>query len=330
MRPILIALVALLLSPLSAFAACSGSDLRESLTPLEREELDRRLDATPYAEGLYWIARKEQSELHILGTVHMNDPRLKRVEDTIAPVLQNADRLFVEATREEQAKLQAAIAAQPDLVFITEGPTLPDLLAPEDWEMLAAAARVRNVPAFMAAKMQPWYLSTLLALPPCAMSQLQAGEIGLDHQIMNIAQRADIPQVALEPYDTLFKLMGQESMERQLEFLVLGLLPEYLAENSFTTLMFSYFDERPAEISEVARLTLRRQIDMPAAELDALFDQMLVTFLDARNISWVDQLANGADGTSVIAVGAGHLPGQKGILNLLAERGFSLERQPLQ
>lgn len=51
--------------------------------------------------------------------------------------------------------------------------------------------------------------------------------------------------------------------------------------------------------------------------------------LDRRNKNWVDQLEKIMKGSSVfIAVGAGHLPGNSGVIELLKKRGYTV--RPLQ
>jgi uncharacterized protein YbaP (TraB family) len=58
-------------------------------------------------------------------------------------------------------------------------------------------------------------------------------------------------------------------------------------------------------------------------------DAGLASFTDIllyhRNANWVTKLQEILPGKSlVIAVGAGHLPGQKGVINLLRKAGFTL------
>ncbi len=45
-----------------------------------------------------------------------------------------------------------------------------------------------------------------------------------------------------------------------------------------------------------------------------------------RNINWVNKLKDLlANNTLVIAVGAGHLPGERGVINLLKKAGYKVE-----
>ncbi len=310
----------------AAFAQCSGVDLRATLSETERLALNQRVATTPFAQGNHWVATRAGITLHIVGTVHMPDARLTPIANRLAPIIAQSTTLWLEATKAEEKKLQDAVLDRPELLFLTEGPTLPDLMEDQDWRALADAATARGIPSFMAAKFQPWYLSLLLSLPACAVAQTQSGAQGLDKMLGDIAETHGILQLPLEPYDTLFSLMGTEPMEEQINFLTLGVLPNDVAEDSLTTLLASYFDENTVEVLEMTRIVAKRQIDLPPAELDRIIDEMLDALLVTRNQAWMERLKNVQPGISVIAVGAGHLPGEFGLLNLLQQDGYTLQR----
>ena len=321
-------LLTFLAASAAAAATCSGGDLRPRFSEAETRELRERLADYPHAEGLHWVASRGGQTIHVVGTVHISDPRLDPVVDRLAPIVRQADRLLVEATREDEAKLRDLMLDQPGRVFIMDGPTLPDLLPEPLWQRLRAASIARGYPGFMAAKTQPWFLSVMLAIPACTTQEVMAGANGLDRRLTDMAEAAQVPVLSLEPHDTIFRLMGTDPLERQIEMLSLGLLPEPALEDVTATLLASYFDERTAEVLEVSRLVAYRHVDLPRAEIDALIDEMLERLLDARNRAWMDRILAVPDGVTVVAVGAGHLPGRLGLLRLLEEEGFALERQP--
>lgn len=317
---------ALLLSATLVHAQCDGTDLRPSLTPQEWASVNERLETTPYAEGNVWRATRGAQTFHVIGTMHLDDPRFDAVMTRLAPLVRSADLLLLEATAEEMAKLERAVVERPDLLFITTGPTLPDLLPEKDWKALAKAAGTRGFPAFLVAKMQPWYLSLILTIPGCAMKDVQSGIEGLDQRLMDYATRAGVPQQSLEPFDTLFDVMSQDSLEDQARLLTLGVLSDEAAEDSFATLKESYFEQKSAETLEVNRIVSYRHVDLPEAEIDALTDDMLDKLLARRNLAWMTTILSAPEGVTVIAAGAAHLPGTTGLLALLEAEGFVLTR----
>ncbi len=313
--------------PLAAAAAgCGGKSLAETLTEAERAEIAGAVAATPYPRGLLWTARRDGAELRLVGTMHIHDPRNGPLIDRIAPLLDGAGLVLLELTPAEEAAVQAAMVEDPDRLFITAGPTLPDLLDDATWQALAAAARDRQIPAFMAAKFRPWYLSMSLAMPPCAMADLVAGRRGVDHAIMDAAGARGLPMAPLEPWDTLFALMERGTEAEQIEMLRLSLVPAGIQEASVVAMLDGYFAGEVAEVWEMSRIAARRVPGLDPDEADALFAELQRDLLDTRNRAWVPVIeAAAADHpVVVVAVGAAHLPGEAGVLRLLEGAGWTV------
>jgi len=315
-------------APLAAFAQCAGSDLRLGMTPADTEKMATAVQSTPYAEGNHWVATKGAKTVHVVGTIHVHDPRLGPVMDRLRPVIEAADVVFLEATPVEEKELEAALATDPELVFLTTGPTLPEMMAEEDWQRLSKAASSRGIPPFMAAKFQPWYLSLLMGIPGCAMAEVADGLRGLDRMIGTVATNAGIPMRALEPFDTLFGLFGADPMEDQVRMLMVSVLSDQASEDALYTLKEHYFEEQPAQAWEFSRYLANQQIDLSTAEIDALFAELEDLLLTRRNAAWMTRIEAAPERNIVVAVGGAHLMGTNGVLQLLENAGYSLSRQP--
>ncbi|WP_165390202.1 TraB/GumN family protein [Thalassococcus sp. S3] len=319
--------LAFVLLPVAAFAACAGTDLRTTLSPSERAALDTAVAATPYAEGNHWTARRGDQTIHLIGTMHLNDPRWPDVVPPLANIVRGSDLLLLEMTAEEEQKLQAAIAARPELMFITSGPTLPELMSEEDWTRLRTVMADLGMPGVLVSKTQPWMLSVLLGIPACARMQSEA-PLGLDKRLMAVAEDAGIPMQALEPYDTLFQLFRETPQEEQIEFLLTSLAGAELAEDQFATITGTYFDEEPAQAWEMSRILTQRTTDLPDAEIDAIFAEMEEALMTRRNLAWMDEIAKVDAPTITISVGALHFVGETGLPRLLEKQGYVLTRAP--
>ena len=123
----------------------------------------------------------------LIGTFHLDDPRHDAIIDRLTPLVHAATALMVEAGPEEEAALMAHVGKHPELLINEAGPTLPEALPEADWLRLSDALRARSIPPFFAAKMQPWYVSTLLAVPACQFAQT-AAQNGLDRRLMALAK----------------------------------------------------------------------------------------------------------------------------------------------
>lgn len=309
-----------------AMAACTGADLRDTLSAAQQAEIAEQIAATPYPEGNHWRAVKGDQTITLVGTMHLHDPRMRPIVDRLEPTITAADLLLVEITSEEEAAMLRAISTDPTIAFLTEGPSLIDLVSPEVWEGLSAAALKRGVPPFMAAKYQPWFLSLTLALAPCAAADVQAGKPGLDKMIIRTAEAANVPVEGLETYQQVLGVMAADPLEEQLRFLPLMVEMERTVDDATATTTAGYFEERHGELMAFSRVFARDQVDFPPQEFDALFAEMMGMLLDQRNLMWMDRIDARTEQNIVIAAGAAHLSGATGLLNQLAMRGYRLER----
>ena len=309
-------------------AYCTGTDLRNTLTADEQAEMDRVIEATPYPRGNHWVARKGRQVIHVIATMHLDDPRWSPVLRALQPVVAQADLLFVEMSRAAQDEMQAQLARDPSRLFIMAGPTLPDLLPRNDWQRLSEAMSARGVPAFMAAKMQPWMQAMLLGMPVCALANPGLAERGLDHRLMAAADAAGVPVRSLEGVDELYDLLAGHGIDAQLEMLKAALAVADDSDDHFISTAALYFDEEIAATWAFARVLSHRAPDLSPDDIDAALAAFEARMLDARNLAWMGPILAAPEDRIVVAVGALHLTGETGILYQLEQAGYRLERAP--
>lgn len=325
----LLALAALCLAPLPGLAECVGNDLVAALPAAEREALRARADAVPFARGNLWRASRDGEEVVLVGTYHLDDPRHGATMALLAPALDRAATLLVEAGPEEEAALKHRLAKEPELMIQTTGPTLPETLPPEQWQALSEALQARGVPAFMGAKLKPWYLTMMLSVPVCALEAATQGSRGLDGMLIEAATARGLPVRALEPYDTVLRLFGDMPHDEQIEMVTSTLAMEAQSEDMGATLAAAYFAGESRmiwEFMQVQNLQLPGQTPEKVAEEFAHMDEAMIA---SRNRGWIPLIeAEAARGPVLVAFGALHLSGEQGVLNLLAQRGFTI--RPLE
>ena len=311
-----------------AFAACSGNDLRTTLAAEEKERLAGVLAEAPFAEGNHWKATRDGAALHLVGTVHLNDPRLDAPTRRLRPLIEGADLLLLEMTEEDEAALQQKLASDPAMLLMQDT-TLPELLGEEEWSRMSEALKARGMPPFMAARFQPWYVSVLLAIPPCAsFPDLTQG--GMDARIESIAKEANVPRAALEDVETIFSAFADQPREVQIDMMLSALVDPAISEDLFATLLASYFDEAPAEGWAVSAILAERYSPIDASIAADIFATIERKLLAERNKAWVPVLLEATRDNDLVvaAFGAAHLPGENGVLALLQAEGFDLERLP--
>lgn len=309
---------------------CQGRDLIAALPADQRAALAAAVRDVPYHQGRFWQAERDGARITIIGTYHFPDARHAATLARFVPALADADALLVEAGPDEQARLTRALADDPTLMMDPTGPTLPERLPEPVWDDLAAAMQARGMPPFMVSRMRPWYVSMMLGIAPCAMRQIQAEgtDSGLDGRLVAAAQAAGVPIRALEPWDTLFTLFADLTPDQQIAMMQAALASAVNADDFAVTLAEAYFRGQIWTIWEFGIQDAYRHSGLDRAEVDEQAALAKARMMDARNADWIEPLeqaalaAAGRDKGVVAAFGALHLPGEAGVLNLLAARGW--------
>jgi uncharacterized protein len=317
----------LVAAPLAA--ECAGQNLFADMPADRLAAIQAAANAVPYPTGNYWRATRGDEVITIIGTYHFDDPRHFPTLATITPEIAAANTVLVEAGPEEEKQLLDLVGRDPSRIMITDGPTLLEQLPPDLWAGLSDALAQRGVPGFMAAKMQPWYAIVMLAVPPCAMTQMVDPK-GLDGLVIDAAEAAGVPVRGLEPFDTVFTIFDSMTREELVAMLHSTLAIEDRSEDYSATLADSYFAGESRMIWEFLRFV---SYDMPGytpEQVDAEYARMEELLMDTRNRGWIPVLTEAAaEGPVFAAFGALHLSGEAGVLNLLQQEGFTLKPLPL-
>ena len=322
MKKLIATLAIALLAKAPALAqSCGTHDLIAELGADDRARLDALVAPHPYSEGTLFRAEKNGSQVIVVGTIHLPDPRLDGVVDRLRRDVQGADLLIIEASAEDEAGIQTLAAKNPDMFFITKGPTLIDLLSEDEWDRVSSRLSELGLPAFLAAKFQPWYLSMTLAIPPCAMLSIQSGAKGLDRRLEDIAVAADVAVATLDDTEELLRLFSDEPLDKQLEGLRIA-LETTDGDKTTSTLVEAYFKGRIRESWEFGRIMVEDSGIENGAEL---FEEINQALLVGRNAAWEPKIASLTEGKSaVLAVGAAHLSGESGVLRALERSGYTV------
>lgn len=313
-----------LFQALPAWAACEGTDLIAALPDDQRQALRSRASNSPYPEGLLWRASRGQTEITFFGTYHFAHDRTQAHLEALKPRINAADEIYLEVSNDDHAEMERAVAVDPSIMFITEGPTLIDLLGEEDWATYKAAMEERMIPGFMAAKFKPFWAAIMLGVGPCETREGAFENEGIDIRIGKFAEEIGNPSRSLEDYRDLLKMFDSFSQEDQLDMIRLFFAWSGNPDDMSYTLRQRYLAEDTGMIWEYTRMISLEFGGENGAEDFALFEQQM---LIDRNQSWIELLLGEAEGKQVFAaVGAAHLPGPHGVLNLLEQNGFTVTR----
>lgn len=315
----------LFFTPSLAAAECAGTDLVPTLRQNDPEGWAKAVDvaaAVENGEGILWRVEAEGAPpSHLVGTFHVRSlAEAPRGEETRA--LAEAARLvLVEVTAAGVAELASTLPTSPDLLLNASPRPLADWLEPALAERAEGLLAGYGIAPASAAMLQPWFLSLLVALPPCATRADPSGLAGMDHELEKAAAAARGLETWREQIDML--RAGTEEEQRQAFRLALAI--PHAGEDLLATQSALYESERIALIWELYSLLAGPTLPPEAiAAIEADAWQVLIA---DRNVKMADNAAPELrKGGVLMAVGALHLIGEDGLVALLRSKGFSVER----
>ena len=308
--------------------ACTGRNMMDDLAAAKPAELARiEAEAARIVNGdkVLWKIEKEGVDpSYLFGTMHMTDPRVTALTPAAQTAFEGAKTVVIETTDVlDKTQMAAAIAKQPELMMFTDSTTLTSLLSPEDREILEKGLAERGIPLASVAKMKPWMLAAMVALPACEMARQAAGAPVLD---VKLAQEAKADGKALKGLESVTDQLGAMA-SLPMEFHIRGLVDSLRLgdqmDDILETMIELYEHERIAMI-----VPLINAVTQGAGADNSGYADFEQTMITARNATMATRAAPIIDaGGAFIAVGALHLPGPEGVVERLRKAGYRLTPQ---
>lgn len=273
-------------------------------------------DAHPirHAEGRMWrIERGDLPPSHIMGTMHVSDPRVRDLPAAIREAFEESEQAAFELlmTPEERAAIcQARPAAENKL--------LTELVDRQTFEKAVDLAARYGMPADAVERSAPGALAFLFQTPPDEFHRQMDGDLFLDLWLIQWAYDLGKRVVALEKLEEQLALFDEVSGRDQAEVLREAL--KRIEENpgAQERLLQDYL---AGDMRRVFREMERELAKNPGAR--AFKEAML----DDRNRRMVERMTPLLErGKAFVAVGAAHLPGDEGMLHLLEQQGYRVTR----
>ncbi|PWT77018.1 MAG: hypothetical protein C5B59_05135 [Bacteroidetes bacterium] len=245
---------------------------------------------------------------YLFGTMHILCAEDARLSDSLKKIIQNCDEVYFEIKLDDFSGMLKSL----QFMRMNDNKKLSDLLNGEDY------AKVKNYFENRGAIILPF--SMLERFKPLLISSLIEEE-GLDCKSTNGMELV----IMKEAHSDSKKIKGLETAEFQA-----GLFDSIPYDKQARDLVnyIDSVDQYKKITSELA--TVYRNQDLEGIdELTRTGDAGVANYLDlllyGRNKRWVEQLDTLMPQKSLlIAVGAGHLPGEKGVISLLRQKGYTV------
>lgn len=206
-------------------------------------------------------------------------------------------------------------------MFIDGDTTLNMLFTPEEFAMINKFAKENlMVDLEMAQKLKPSFISNNVAV--VVYMKHNPGFNPQEQLDMYLQQKGSEQGKKLGAFETmdfqLNLLFNGQSLKRQAELLACDLSDEEKTFDTMKRLTENYMSQNLSALHELSLERRGNHCDPLPGEMEAMVDD--------RNKRWVDSLpAMMKESSTFVAVGALHLPGESGMINLLKEKGYTVE-----
>lgn len=243
---------------------------------------------------------------YLFGTIHVIGSMDYFLGKNTEKKIKNADELIMEIDLNKVDVLKLA-----QLSMLPDNKKIKDYLSEKDYaELKKFVMDTLQINSYnfeeSYARMKPFFLSELL------FSKNMDDKVFYEMEIKKIADEKNIPQSGLETMTEQIEFLDEISIEDQLES-ILKTIRNYTAETTeFNQLVKSYIRQD--------LVALNKSFE---ADEDTLIKEKMV---DKRNTTWIPKLRVLMQNKACfIAVGAGHLAGENGLINLLKKQGYTVE-----
>ncbi|PHP69128.1 polysaccharide biosynthesis protein GumN [Zhengella mangrovi] len=307
--------------------SCTGQNLLQELAaedPARLVDVEEKAAAVVNGEGLLWkIEKPGVVPSYLFGTMHLTDPRVVTLTPPARKAFDAAGTVVVEAVDALDPKAAAAAVMQrPDLMMFTDGRKLTDLLDPEDRALVEKELATRGMPLVAVERMKPWVVSSALALPACEMARKKSGAPFLDARLAEDARAQGKALKGLETMISQMEAMDSMPLKVHLDGLISTLALGDRIDDMIETMIVLYQKGQTGMVWPMLEAMTPEQ--SAADESYATFEKVMVT---ARNHGMVASAEPIIDaGNAFIAVGALHLPGKEGVIELLRKAGYTVTR----
>jgi uncharacterized protein len=262
-----------------------------------------------------WKVESRQAVAYILGTVHMMKKEMYPLDARIEEAFRKSGFYALEFNIDEAGLLQKDLMT--DIIYSGDD-NIRNHISRETIYLAAKKLEEAGMPFDLMTKFKPWFLAVSIEL-------FEYQKLGFDPQYgldKYFLQKAEGTKeiIELESFELQMELFRSMSDRDQELFLGYSIKEIDDSEKNMDSLLSAW---SKGDAGAMENLMFDHSRDDP--RLSRLYDRLFYE----RNRNMADKITKllAARGTYFIAVGAGHLVGKQGIIEILARKGFSVLQQ---
>jgi hypothetical protein len=257
--------------------------------------------------GLLWkIDKFGYSSSYLLGTIHSEDPRILNLPPKIEKHYKQAKSVTIEMEINLSNLFKSVFA-----MYLPVGQTLDTMIEPEKYKQLVELLKDLGIPEIAVKTIKPAALMMVLSMPKSEKGQF------LDMMLYFNAKAQGKPVYGLETAEEQLAIFDTLDLDEQVILLEETLQQMKNMPDLLETMHQLYLKRNLTEIMKFSYGYMRSE------ENQKTVDKFMAYIVDQRNLTMLERMKPRLkEGHAFIAVGALHLPGERGLLKLLEQEGF--------
>lgn len=240
---------------------------------------------------------------YLFGTMHIIPQKDFNLKEKVKMAFDASEQVVMELDMADPQFMKDIMAYS----YLDKDQELKSYMDADEYELLDTYLKDKTGNGMvMYKKVKPFMLLSVLLMT--ASNEPMAS---FEMTLISMAKESNKEIEGLETYASQVAIFDATSYDEQIDDLVE---------------MIKKPDENKAIYGKMAELYVSENVDGMYDYMDEFMDsdvEMMKKFLDDRNNNWIPKIAEFSKENSIFyAVGAGHLGGDQGVLNLLKEAGY--------
>lgn len=245
---------------------------------------------------------------YLYGTFHLVCPTDLNITDATKKAIGDAQQVYLELDMDDPAMMQGMMKA----MMMTDGKTVRDYLSADEYALLSDYFKQKmNMNLDQMGKMKPIGLMSMMY-----MTVLPCQPASYDMTFAQMAGQDKKEVLGLESVEAQLAALDKIPMKEQLQGLVDMAKKPDEAKKEFNDMLTAY---KAHDLAKMMSMVKTSQFAGNTVEFE---DKLL----NERNANWIPVIEKAArEKPTFFAFGAGHLGNEKGVVNLLRKKGYTVK-----
>lgn len=252
---------------------------------------------------------------YLYGTIHMIEKKDFKITPQIKRTFKRANTLVMEVNLEMDDQTKKVIAKQ---IMFPNRKTIKDYLSPSDYQYFHSymidTLKIMPLKVTIYEKMTPFFLQAII------LKEQMNKVVSYEEKYGKMAKKKE--KLFVETIQEQLNVVAGDSLDIQAEKLIKDIRAGKMnATSEFKKMTDLYVQQ---DLQGLYNYIVQSMLE--SEEKPEKSKEMTAKMLVNRNKNWIPKLENWMKKKSLfIAVGAGHLAGDEGVINLLKRQGYTVE-----